>query len=78
MVCRYSEVGVDVVLYTMQLMSRIRHLVVNMESTFAELLQDPLLVPFLAFAMTSHRERVQVALYLITRGAAMDAFPTEV
>ncbi|KAK7107208.1 protein CIP2A homolog L-like [Littorina saxatilis] len=68
--------GVEVVLLSMQLMSKIRRYVDGLEQYFFQLLQDKEMVPFLARGWTSKdRDLVQIALQLTCKGAALDNFP---
>ncbi|XP_066264891.1 protein CIP2A homolog [Branchiostoma lanceolatum] len=72
----WSEAGVDLVLHTLELMSRIKTYVANMDMMFYETLQDQRLVAFLAFSLTNDtRARVQLALRLLNQALPLPEFP---
>lgn len=73
----WSEDGVHIVIFCMELMSKLRKYMPNLDGLFCSLLQDSKLVPFLSAGLTSaDRTVVQTALQLFTFGTSLDAFPT--
>ncbi|KAK2179201.1 hypothetical protein NP493_506g00003 [Ridgeia piscesae] len=73
--CRDTDV--DIVLYTLELMLLVCCHDVAKETELCGFLQDCRMVPFLAYGLTSEsRDRVRTSLRLVTRGAALDNFPS--
>ncbi|XP_061176571.1 protein CIP2A homolog isoform X2 [Saccostrea echinata] len=73
----WSEDGVHIVIFCLELMSKLRKYMPNLDGLFCSLLQDSKLVPFLSAGMTSpDRTVLQTALQLFTIGTTLDAFPT--
>ncbi|KAK7471577.1 hypothetical protein BaRGS_00035805 [Batillaria attramentaria] len=72
----WGREGIEVVLLTLQLVSKIRRYVEGLDSYFLELLQDSGMVPFLAHGWrSSDRDLVQIALQLTCLGSSLDNFP---
>ncbi|XP_078000449.1 protein CIP2A homolog [Glandiceps talaboti] len=74
-VSEWSNAGVDVVLHMLELMSSIQCDVPELEKHIQMTLQDPRLIPFLAYALTSDtRDKVQTALHLVSIAAKLPDF----
>ncbi|KAJ8314491.1 hypothetical protein KUTeg_006641 [Tegillarca granosa] len=72
----WSEQGVDIVIYSLDLMTKLQRQVPKIDALFSTSLQDSRIVPFLSYGLTSHeRNRVQVTLNLIAMGSSLDGFP---
>uniref|UniRef100_A0A4W6D7F6 Cellular inhibitor of PP2A n=1 Tax=Lates calcarifer TaxID=8187 RepID=A0A4W6D7F6_LATCA len=66
--CLFSQVCAEALLKTLELMSKLRQQVKDMETSFYRMLQDQRIVTPLSLALTSHhRERVQTGLSLFLK-----------
>ncbi|XP_039982183.1 protein CIP2A isoform X1 [Xiphias gladius] len=74
-----SQVCAEALLNTLELMSKLRQQVKDMETSFYRMLQDQRIVTSLSLALTSHhRERVQTGLSLLFEAAPLPDFPSVV
>ncbi|RVE59144.1 hypothetical protein OJAV_G00201030 [Oryzias javanicus] len=72
-----SQVCADALLKTLELMSKLRQQVKDMETSFYRMLQDQRIVTPLSLALTSHhREHVQTALALLLEATPLPDFPS--
>ncbi|XP_037311825.2 protein CIP2A [Pungitius pungitius] len=72
-----SQVCADALLKTLELMSKLRQQVEDMETSFYRMLQDQRMVTPLSLALTSHhRERVQSGLSLLFEATLIPDFPS--
>ncbi|XP_031735288.1 protein CIP2A isoform X1 [Anarrhichthys ocellatus] len=72
-----SQVCADALLKTLELMSKLRQQVKDMETSFYRMLQDQRIVTPLSLALTSHhRERVQTGLSLLFEASPLPDFPS--
>nr|XP_046226695.1 protein CIP2A isoform X2 [Scatophagus argus] len=72
-----SQVYAEALLKTLELMSKLRQQVKDMETSFYRMLQDQRIVTPLSLALTSHhRERVQTGLSLLFEATPLPDFPS--
>ncbi|XP_067433903.1 protein CIP2A [Thunnus thynnus] len=72
-----SQVCAEALLRTLELMSKLRQQVKDMETSFYRMLQDQRIVTPLSLALTSHRrERVQTGLSLLFEATHLPDFPS--
>ncbi|XP_030253957.1 protein CIP2A [Sparus aurata] len=72
-----SQVFAEALLKTLELMSKLRQQVKDMETSFYRMLQDQRIVTPLSLALTSHhRERVQTGLALLFEATPLPDFPS--
>ncbi|XP_040022786.2 protein CIP2A isoform X1 [Gasterosteus aculeatus] len=72
-----SQLCADALLKTLELMSKLRQQVKDMETSFYRMLQDQRMVTPLSLALTSHhRERVQSGLSLLFEATLIPDFPS--
>ncbi|KAK1884980.1 Protein CIP2A like [Dissostichus eleginoides] len=72
-----SQVYADALLKTLELMSKLRQQVKDMETSFYRMLQDQRIVTPLSLALTSHhRERVLTGLSLLFEATPLPDFPS--
>ncbi|TDG97584.1 hypothetical protein EPR50_G00227210 [Perca flavescens] len=72
-----SQVCAEALLTTLDLMSKLRQQVKDMETSFYRMLQDQRIVTPLSLALTSqHRERVQTGLSLLFEATPLPDFPS--
>uniref|UniRef100_A0A4W6G4H0 Cellular inhibitor of PP2A n=1 Tax=Lates calcarifer TaxID=8187 RepID=A0A4W6G4H0_LATCA len=75
--CLFSQVCAEALLKTLELMSKLRQQVKDMETSFYRMLQDQRIVTPLSLALTSHhRERVQTGLSLLFEATPLPDFPS--
>ncbi|KAK2859862.1 hypothetical protein Q5P01_004482 [Channa striata] len=72
-----SHVCAETLLKTLELMSKLRHQVKDMETSFYRMLQDQRIVTPLSLALTSHRrEHVQAGLSVLFEATPLPDFPS--
>ncbi|KAM4543691.1 protein CIP2A isoform 1-T1 [Fundulus diaphanus] len=72
-----SQLCAEALLKTLELMSKLRQQVTDMETSFYRMLQDQRTVTPLSLALTSHhREHVQTALSLLAEATPLPDFPS--
>lgn len=72
----WSDIGVDVVMVSLDLLMKLKLVSSNMDKLLYSTLQDPRIVPFIATAIASYdRKRVQIGLKLYQETAPLPDFP---